>query len=133
MLCPNLKWHRTCPEINKNNYNNFSPLQNEIKCSYCYNFGHEEYECRSKIQPKEKISTSSKVSRKKDLQFEICGIDLFAEGEENGWYIDSGCSKHTRDDKYYLFSCNALGKEKNVTCGNESPTIIKGKGSVFLK
>ena len=30
-------------------------------------------------------------------------------------------------------SYNALEKEKNVTFGNDSPAIIKGKGFVFLK
>ena len=34
-------------------------------------------------------------------------------------------------DKNKLLSYNALEKEKNVTFGNESPAIIKGKGYVF--
>ena len=36
-------------------------------------------------------------------------------------------------DKDKIISYNALEKEKNVTFGNDFPTIIKGKGSVFLK
>ena len=28
--------------IKKNNYKNFSALQNEIECAYCNNFGHGE-------------------------------------------------------------------------------------------
>ena len=40
----------------KNTYNKFSPLQNEVECAYCNNFGHEESECRSKVQPKEHLS-----------------------------------------------------------------------------
>ena len=36
-------------------------------------------------------------------------------------------------DKNKLFSYNALEKENNVTFGNESSAIIKGKGSIFLK
>ena len=119
--------------IKKNTYNNFSPLQNEIECAYCNKFGHEESECRSKLQPKEHIPSNSKVWRKKELQVESCGIALFAEGEENQWYIESGCSKHMTGDKNKLLSYNALEKEKNVTFGNDSPVVIKGKGSVFLK
>ena len=69
--------------IKKNTYNKSSPLQDKIECSYCNNFGHEESECRSKLQPKEHIPTNSKLCRKKDLQVESCGIVLFAEGEEN--------------------------------------------------
>ena len=36
-------------------------------------------------------------------------------------------------DKNKLLSYNALEKKKNVTFGNDTPAIIKGKGSVFLK
>ena len=36
-------------------------------------------------------------------------------------------------DKSKLLACNALEKEKKVTFGNDTPAIIKGKGSVFLK
>ena len=67
--------------IKKNTYNNFYPLQNEIECDYCNNFGHEESECRSKLQQKEYIPSTSKVWRKKELQVENCGIALFVEGE----------------------------------------------------
>ena len=41
--------------VKKNNYKKFSPLQGKIECSYCNNFGHEESECRSKLQQKENI------------------------------------------------------------------------------
>ena len=30
-------------EIKRSSYNNFSPLQNEIECSICNNFGREEF------------------------------------------------------------------------------------------
>ena len=36
-------------------------------------------------------------------------------------------------DKDKLISYNALEKEKNVTFGNDSPIVIKGKGYFFLK
>ena len=54
------------------------PLQNEVECTYCNNFGHEESECRSKIQLKEHFPSSCKVWKKKELQVENCGIALFA-------------------------------------------------------
>ena len=71
--------------------------------------------------------------KKKELQVENCGIELFAEDEENQWYIDSGCSRHMTGDKTKLLAYSALEKEKNVTFGNDTPAVIKGKGSVFLK
>jgi len=36
-------------------------------------------------------------------------------------------------DKEKLHSYNALEKEKNVPFGNDTPVVIKGKGSIFLK
>ena len=36
-------------------------------------------------------------------------------------------------DKNKLLAYNVLEKEKNVTFGNDTPAVIKGKGSVFLK
>ena len=36
-------------------------------------------------------------------------------------------------DKEKLHPYNALEKDKSVSFGNNTPTVIKGKGSVFLK
>jgi len=36
-------------------------------------------------------------------------------------------------DKKKLHSYNALEKENNVSFGNGTPTVIKGKGFVYLK
>ena len=58
---------------------------------------------------------------------------MYAEGKENQWYIDDGCSKHMTCDKEKLQSYNALEKEKKVSFGNETLAVIKGKGSVLLK
>ena len=58
---------------------------------------------------------------------------MFAEGQENQWYIDSGYSKHLTCHKDKIISYNALDKEKNLTFGNDSPSSIKGKGSIFIK
>eukprot|EP00253_Pinus_taeda_P032109 PITA_32109 len=102
----------------------------------CNNFGHEESECKSKFRPtlqKEQTPLNPKIWRRKESQSERCGIALYAEGQENQWYIDSGCSKHMTGDKEKLHSYNSLEKEKNVSFGNDTPAVIKGKGSVFLK
>ena len=36
-------------------------------------------------------------------------------------------------DKNKLLAYSALEKEKNVAFGNDTPAVIKGKGSVFSK
>jgi len=116
----------------KRTYNNFSLLENEIEFYICNNFGHEDSECRSKFRQttqKEQTSLSPKIWRKKESQIEICGIFLYAKGQENQWYINNGCLKHMTGDKEKLQSYNALEKEKKVSYGNDTPAVIKGKGS----
>ena len=74
-----------------------------------------------------------KTCRKKEPQTKLCGIALYREGQENYWYIDSGCSKHMTGDKEKLQSYSALEKERKVSFGNDTHVAIKGKGFVLLK
>jgi len=99
-------------------YDNFFPLENEVECSICNNFGHEESEWRRKFQPslqKEQTSFNPNIWRKKESHSERCGIALYAQGQENQWYMDKGCSKYMTGDKEKLHSYNALEKKKNVS------------------
>ena len=121
--------------IMKRTFNNFSALENEIECSICNNFGHEDSECRSRFRQttQKEQASSAKSWRIKEPQPERCGIALYAEGQENQWYINSGCSKHMTGDKEKLQSYSALEKEKKVSFRTDTPALIKGKGSVLLK
>ena len=119
--------------IMKRTYNNFSALENEVECSICNNFGHEDFECRSRfLQTNQKEKASNiKAWRMKEPQPKRCGIALYAEGQENQWYIDNGCSKHMTGDKEKLQSYSALEKEKKLSFGNDTPALINGKGSIL--
>lgn len=119
--------------ITERTYNNFSALENEVECSICNNFGHEDSECRSRFQQKKEQASSTKTWRIKEPQTERCGITFYAEGQENLWYIDNGCSKHMTGDKEKLESYSALEKGKKVSFGNDTPATIKGKGIARLK
>ena len=62
------KKQRSMTGIIKMTYNNFSTLENEIECSICNNFGHEDFEYRSRFQQttqKEQASLSPKIWRTK--------------------------------------------------------------------
>eukprot|EP00253_Pinus_taeda_P014520 PITA_14520 len=88
---------RSMTGIMKRTYNKFSSLENEIECSISNNFGHEDSECRSRFRQatlNDPTSLNPKTWKKKEPQPERCGIALYVEGQENQWYIDSGCSKH---------------------------------------
>ena len=59
---------RSMTRIMKRTYNNFSALENEIECFICNNFGHEDFECRSRFRQttqKEQDSLSPKTWRNK--------------------------------------------------------------------
>ena len=103
---------RSMTGITKRTYNNFSALENEVECSICNNFGHEDSECRSKFQQRKEQASSTKTWRIKEPQTERCGIAFYAEGQGNLWYIDSGCSKHMTGDKEKIESYSALEKRK---------------------
>eukprot|EP00253_Pinus_taeda_P032497 PITA_32497 len=124
---------RSMTGITKRTYNNFSALENEVECSICNNFGHEDSECRSRFQQKKEQASSTKTWRIKEQQTERCGIEFYAEGQENLWYIDSGCSKHMTGEKEKLESYSSLEKGKKVSFGNDTPATIKGKGIARLK
>eukprot|EP00253_Pinus_taeda_P030036 PITA_30036 len=128
-----VKKQRSMTGITKRTYNNFSALENEIECSICNNFGHEYSECRSRIRQTKEHTSSSRTWRIKEPQPEICGIAFYAEGQENLWYIDNGCSKHMTGGKEKLESYTTLEKGKKVSFGNDTPTAIKGKGTAQLK
>eukprot|EP00253_Pinus_taeda_P024419 PITA_24419 len=124
---------RSMTGITKRTYNNFSALENEVECSICNNFGHEDSECRSRFQQTKEQPSNTKTWRIKEPQTKRCGITFYAEGQENLWYIDSGCSKHMTGDKEKLESYSALEKGKKVSFGNDTPAAIKGKGTAQLK
>eukprot|EP00253_Pinus_taeda_P026172 PITA_26172 len=120
---------RNMTGIMKRTYNNFAALENEIEFSICNNFGHEDSECRRRFQQttQKEQASSAKTWRMKEPQPERCGIALYAEGQENQWYIDSGCSKHMTGDKEKLQSYSSLEKEKKVSFGNDTLALIQGK------
>eukprot|EP00253_Pinus_taeda_P015505 PITA_15505 len=120
------------------------------QCFSCHNFGHKATQCVSyktimtresqktkksrfwKTTQKEQTS-SAKTWRIKEPQPERCGIALYADEQENQWYIDSGCLKHMTGDKENLESYTALEKGKKVSFGNDTLAAIKGKGIAQLK
>eukprot|EP00253_Pinus_taeda_P018369 PITA_18369 len=118
---------RSMTGITKRTCNKFSALENEIECSICNNFGHEDSECRSRFWQTKEQAPSTRTWRIKEPQLEICGIAFYAEGQENQWYIDSRCSKHMTGDKEKHEPYSVLEKGKKVSFGNDTPAVIKGK------
>ena len=56
------------------------------------------------------METTSKVWKKKTIESENCGLDLYVGDQENLCYINSGCSKHMIGDKDKFMSFNEIKK-----------------------
>jgi len=52
---------RNMTGITKRTYNKFSALENEIECSICNNFGHEDSKCGSKFRETKEQASSPKI------------------------------------------------------------------------
>eukprot|EP00253_Pinus_taeda_P020506 PITA_20506 len=118
------------------------------QCFSCHNFGYKAAQCvayktimtreakkqrRADFSRKKEQASSTRTWRIKEPHTERCGIAFYAKGQENLWYIDSGCSKHMTGDKEKLESYSALEKGKKVSFGNDTPAAIKGNGIAQLK
>eukprot|EP00253_Pinus_taeda_P009556 PITA_09556 len=133
---------RSEQRLNRNHQVNQGQSSERMNKDYQENRGHATLRTnRSYNQPQEQVlednseeqTSSAKTWRMKEPQPERCGIDLYAEGQENQWYIDSGCSKHMTGDNEKRESYTALEKGKKVSFGNDTPAAIKGKGISQLK
>jgi hypothetical protein len=120
-------------------YNRFESLSTEVECYKCNNFGHRAKGCRMTIPPKEPQNNNNShrqepqkttwIRKKDQYNNEECTVALQAKQKKNGWYVDSGCSKHMTGDKDKFLT---LRKEKNgsVSFGNDNSYKINGEGIV---
>ena len=74
----------------------------------------------------------NKITQEEEWSNDICGIDLYAQMDEDKWYIDNGCTKHMIGDKEKSIT---LKREKgwDVSFGDDGTTRYMGKGTMALK
>jgi len=93
-------------------FNSFDPLTKfDLICLLCYNNGHYEQHC-----PLKRRKASSE-----NPNMDECGLALYAQNNENRWFVDSGCSRHMTGDKRKFVSLSK--KEGNVSFGSGSGRI----------
>lgn len=76
-------------------YNNsFAPLNYQVYCFKCQNFGHIAINCKLKEKNTEpvieKIVQQPKAWKEKE-KLEKCDIALYAHNGGSHWYVDNGC------------------------------------------
>ena len=88
-------------------FNSFDPLTKfDLICSLCNNNGHNE----------QNYPLKRGKARSENPNTDKCGLALFAQNNENHWFVDSGCSRHITGDKRKFVSLNK--KEGNVSFGS---------------
>lgn len=115
----------------------FSPLLDIIKCFYCHNFWHKSYECQLKdnrLSSEKNYRTYGCIQwrkRKEENKVDKCDLVLYAQDQNNKWYMDIGCSIHMTGDKNKFLSLDE-NKTGNITFSNNEAGRIRGKGIVSL-
>lgn len=70
-------------------------------------------------------------NEEEENKLDKCDLVLYAQGQNNKWYVDSGFSKHMIGDKNKFVSLDE-NKTRNITFNNDEAGRIKGKGIVSL-
>ena len=96
------------------NRNPYSILLEEIECSKCNNFGHTVEQCRLK------------KGHNDDMAKEICDLALYAQKDENKWYINNGCTKHMNGNKNKFITLKR-NQGFDVSFGDNGTTNFLGK------
>jgi hypothetical protein len=113
-------YSRTPSDTQRRSYNMFKSLSTEVECYKCNNFGHMAKDFRMIVPPKEPQQNNNShrqepaktrwIRKKDQYNNEECIVSLQAKHNQQGWYVESGCSKHMTGDKYKFIT---LRKEKN--------------------
>ena len=100
---------KTIMNLNKNA---FSLLLDITNYFYCHNFGHKSCECKLKdnrLTSQNMYKTIGCMQwrkKEKEKKPDKCDLVLYAQDQNNKWYVDSGCSRHVIGDKIKFVSLN---------------------------
>jgi hypothetical protein len=132
---------RRSSETHRINYNMFESLIIEVECYKCNNFGHMAKDCIMTVPHREPQQNNNSHRHKphkktwirKNNQYsnKECRPALQAKQKKHGWYIDSGCSKHMRDDRY-MFLTLIKERDGSVSFGNDDLAKIIGIDTVRI-
>jgi hypothetical protein len=115
-------------ETQRKSYNRFESLSTEVECYKCNNFRHMAKDCRMTVPPREPQQNNNShrqepqkrtwIRKQDQYSNEECTLALQAKKKKRGWYVDSGCSKHTTCDRDKFLT---LRKERDgsVSFGND--------------
>ncbi|KAK9734966.1 hypothetical protein RND81_04G174500 [Saponaria officinalis] len=103
--------------------------KSKIQCHRYERFGHYASECRTKTYNNQ--GERENVAETEESLVLACKEGLDAESG-NIWYLDTGCSNHMTGNKE-LFSCLDDSYQGEVSFGNKSKVLVKGKGNINIQ
>ena len=105
------------------------PNKNDAGQFLCYNCnkpGHMARKCRFK-------SSSAPQANLTDEAFIAMISEINLVGGSDGWWVDTGASRHVCYDRSMFKTYNAADDDKKVLLGDSHTTIVAGIGNVELK
>lgn len=118
------------PNQNKNQHpsKNGQNSNSEFLCYICNKPNHMARNCRFN---KEKNNAQANAVGDVIIAM-VSDPEFYMVGGSDGWWIDSGASRHCCFDRS-MFKTYAETKDKKVLLGDSHSTMVKGSGTVDLK
>lgn len=99
------------------------------ECYRCHRYGHYQFECRTNVNKQPGERTNFAVKEKEVSLLMVCHMK--EEGQQNMWYLDTGCSNHMCGDKT-TFSDLDESFRNTMKFGDNSTISVGGKGKVTI-
>ncbi|KAL1172272.1 hypothetical protein V6Z11_A05G338300 [Gossypium hirsutum] len=105
--------------------------KSQVQCYNCNKYGHYSYKCRLNPKMEERNHVAA---AKEEENVESCVFLTYKESEKlrkNIWYLDN-CVSNNMCGRKYLFSELDENIHGQVMFGDDSYTVVKGKGKVTI-
>lgn len=112
----------------------------KVKCFYCEKLGHMAKDCRkkkadqkrkkgSKSKEEQPTSDTAHVTTGELFLTEHCSAYAMGNGKD-GWFVDSGASKHMSNNKEWFTTMSDSAPDSKVIVGDNRSCPVKGVGSI---
>ena len=106
-------------------------------CYHCGKPGHMKRDCRflkngKNFQP-QRETTNGGGNNENTKRFIGMISEINTLDDENGWWVDSGATRHVCKDKTLFTKLDETNNGEVLYMGNAATALVKGKGTIDLK